>query len=68
MDRVRAGIEIAEPAPEPAAVLEWIELRGLCEPEAGGCQLTEDVDVLDRVDPGQRGLGAPRRVLVHEDR
>jgi len=65
-DRVGARIEIAEPAPEPAAVLERIELRGLREPEAFGRELPEDVDVLDRVDTGERGLGAGG-VLVHED-
>ena len=67
-DRVGARIEIAEPAPEPAAVLEGIELRGLREPEPFGRELAEDIDVLDRVDTGERGLGAPGGVLVHEDR
>src|SRR6266508_1753332 len=66
-DRVRARIEIAKPAPEPAAVLERIELRGLREPEAFRRELPENVEVLDRVDTGERGLGAPGGLLVPED-
>src|SRR5207249_7465267 len=66
-DGVGARIEVAKPAPEPAAVLERIELRGLREPEAFRRELPENVEVLDRVDTGERGLGAPGGVLVHED-
>ena len=67
-NRVGARIEIAEPPPEPAAVLERVQLRGLRQPEARRRQLAEDVDVLDRIDAGHRGLRPPGRVLMHEDR
>src|SRR5205807_8324512 len=67
-NRVGARIEISEPPPEPAAVLEGVQLRRLGKPESLRRELTEDVDVLYRVDAGERGLGAPGRVLVHEDR
>ncbi len=66
--RVGARVEITEPSPEPATVLERTQPRGLGQPKSLRRELAEHVHVLHRIDAGQRGLGAPGRVLVHEDR
>ena len=64
---VGARIEVAEPAPEPASVLERRELPGLRHPQSLGRELTEDVEMLHRVDAGRGGFRSPGGVLVHED-
>ena len=65
--RVRSRIESVEPAPEPPAVFERTQLRRLRQVKSRRGKLSEDVDVLDRVNTGERRLDAGGGVLVHED-
>src|SRR5258705_389883 len=65
--RVRSRIESVEPAPEPPPVFERPQLRRLRQVKSRRGKLSEDVDVLDRIDTGERRLDSGGGVLVHQD-